>query len=219
MSEAVLRHALLEERGLEHGFGTRHAGPRDDVARPVQVHGVAVARVDAGGSVEPEQADAIVTSRSRQCVGVVTADCVPVLAALESGRAVAAIHAGWRGLVAGVIARGLEALGSRAPDEAIVVVVGPHIGACCYEVDEPVLGPLRERFGEQSVSAALTATQPGHGLIDLAALVRQELSQHGVAERLTGWVDGCTRCDVDRFHSYRRDGRQAGRLLHFVAPR
>lgn len=219
MTIPVLRHALLEERGLEHGFGTRHAGPRDDVARPVQVHGVVVARVDAGGSVEPAQADAIVTSRSRQCVGVVTADCVPILAAVESGRAVAAIHAGWRGLVAGVIERGLDALRSRLPDEALVAVVGPHIGACCYEVDEPVLGPLRARFGGEIVDDALTPTQPGHGLIDLAALVRQELSRQGVGDHRTGWVDGCTRCDADRFHSYRRDGRQAGRLLHFIAPR
>jgi len=218
VSVQPLRHEALDALGLEHGFGVRNAPARADVARPVQVHGVAVARVDAAGTVVPEQADAIVTSRPRQCVGVITADCVPILVASESGRAVAAIHAGWRGLAAGVIECGLEALAERAKGEAWTAVIGPHIRACCYEVDEPVRSALAQRFGESLVSQALEATRPEHGRIDLAQLARYEVERLNSEAGRCLEVAGCTRCDADRFHSYRRDGAQAGRLLHFIAP-
>jgi YfiH family protein len=218
VSAAPLRHALLEALGIEHGFGVRGAPPRDDVARPVQVHGTIVASTNEAGAVEPEQADAIISARPRQCVGIVTADCVPILAASASGRAVAAIHAGWRGLAAGVVQQGLLALATHARGDSLVAVIGPHIGPCCYEVDEPVTTALMQRFGLPATEPALRVTRPGHALLDLAALVERELERVEVAPAARARVPGCTRCDADRFHSYRRDGEQAGRLLHFIAP-
>ena len=98
-------------------------------------------------------------------------------------------------------------------------MVGPHIGPCCYEVDEAVLAPLRMRFADQ-LASALRESRPGHALLDLAALAQLELARAGVASADRAVMsDVCTRCDADRFHSYRRDGAKAGRLLHYVAVR
>jgi YfiH family protein len=218
VSASPIQHRLLEQLGIEHGFGVRDAPLRSDVVRPVQVHGSVVASVDLQGGADPEQADAVVTTCSRQCIGIVTADCVPILAASASGRAVAAIHAGWRGLAAGVVEMGLRALALRAPGEQLVAVVGPHIGACCYEVDEPVTSALLQRFGLPATQLALELTRPGHAMLDLARLVDSELEQAGIERAARARVGGCTHCDAGRFHSYRRDGARAGRMLHFLAP-
>lgn len=217
-SPGSLAHPLLERAGVFHGFGRRDARPPEGVVRPSQVHGIAVA-VASQGRAEPAEADAIVTSDSSRPVGVVTADCVPVLAASADGSAVVAIHAGWRGLAAGVVGRGLDALRQATPGDADpVAVIGPHIGACCYEVDEPVLGPLRARFGT-SVEAATRRVGPepsGHWMLDLGDLVAVDLERAGVPARSQGRIQkSCTFCNP-QFHSHRRDGARAGRLLHYV---
>jgi copper oxidase (laccase) domain-containing protein len=140
---------------------------------------------------------------------------VPVLAASADGRAVAAIHAGWRGLAAGVIDAGIDALRRTAPDQTLCAVIGPHIGPCCYEVDGPVLDALRY-FAD--LDAALTASRPGHHFLDLGALSGSALRRAGVLASEIGVVaNACTSCDARRFHSYRRDGPRAGRLVHWIA--
>src|SRR5262245_21421290 len=101
-----LEHPLLAAAGVRHGFGLRTSPLRPEVRRARQVHGTAVVRADGGE--ELGEADAVLATRPGVAVGVVTADCVPVLVA--AGGAVAAVHAGWRGLAAGVIPRALEAL-------------------------------------------------------------------------------------------------------------
>lgn len=222
MNRADLRHPLLGALGVRHGFGLRDVPPPADVVRPLQVHGIAVARTK-DGSAEPGEADVIISSDTSCPVGVVTADCVPVLVASADGGAVAAIHAGWRGLAAGVVESGITALRRVAGAElALVAVMGPHIGPCCYEVDEPVLGPLRERFGDSVDAAArpVGPARPGHWMLDLGFLVALDLARAGVAEPNRGRIrDGCTFCNPQWFHSYRRDGDRAGRLLHYVQPR
>jgi polyphenol oxidase len=208
---AWLEHPLLGAEGVRHGFGLR-TSPAREVRRPVQVHGAAVVRADADGPLG--EADAALATRPGVSVGVVTADCVPVLVA--AGPAVAAVHAGWRGLAAGVIPRALEALAASAPGAAPVAAVGPCIRACCYEVDDPVLDALQSRFGA-ALDAALRPARPGHALVDLAVLARVALLAAGVAEPRVGVVaDACTRCDAGRFHSFRRDGAAAGRLLSWI---
>ncbi len=206
---AWLEHPLLTAAGVRHGFGLRTSPARSDVRRPVQVHGAAVVCADAEGALG--EADAALATRPGVAVGVVTADCVPVLVA--AGGAVAAVHAGWRGLAGGVIPRALEALDELAPGRELVAAVGPCIGPCCYEVDEPVLDAMRRRFGP-ALDGALSPTRPGHARLDLAALAREALRAGGAA---VGVVAGaCTRCDAARFHSYRRDGASAGRLLSWI---
>lgn len=215
MSPRPLRHALLEARGIEHGFGVRGVAGPSDVRRPRQVHGAVVASAAQCVGDPPAQADAVVCAEPGVAVGVVTADCVPVLAASADGRLVAAIHAGWRGLANGVIEAAIGALRERGTVEAeFLAVIGPHVGACCYEVDAPVLEALASRRG---LDAALRPSRAGHAMLDLGRLAREALHAAGLELHAVGALAGaCTACDRERFHSYRRDGPRAGRLLHYI---
>jgi YfiH family protein len=202
-----------------HGFGLRGTPEPPGLARPRQVHGAAVARAaDCLGGGERPAADVVVTTRPGVAVGVLTADCVPLLLASEAGDAVAAVHAGWRGLAAGVVAAGVEALATAAAvgPERLLAAVGPHIGPCCYEVDDAVLDALAERHG-QAVGHAVRPARAGHAMLDLGVLVAVALVRAGVPRQAVGRAAAaCTCCDPRRFHSFRRDGARAGRLVHFV---
>jgi YfiH family protein len=217
---AVLRHALLERAGVPHGFGVRGSVAPTGTLRPSQVHGSAVACIQSGDPphLAPGEADAVVSQTPGIPIAVVTADCVPILACSEDGRAVAAIHAGWRGLAQGVVEAGIAALGALVgSDTPLTAVIGPHIGICCYEVDEPVLGALAGRFAEELPAASRSAGL-GHAYVDLGRLAAAALGRAGVvAEKQAVIADSCTRCGGERFHSYRRDGEAAGRMIHFVA--
>jgi hypothetical protein len=218
VSARALTHPLLGDCGVEHGFGVRDAPSPPDLARPVQVHGAEIATREACAR-ERCEADGVVATGPGERVGIVTADCAPLLLATEDGRAVAAVHAGWRGLAAGVVRNGVAALRAAAGGSSLVCAIGPHIGPCCYEVDAPVLTALRLHFGAALDEAAGPA-RAGHAMLDLGALARAALLAAGLSEGRVGSLpDACTHCDASRFHSYRRDGPRAGRLVHFVAPR
>jgi hypothetical protein len=215
---AYLEHALLAARGAEHGFGVRGAPVPARLERPRQVHGTAVVRARGDGAPLGE-ADAVWSDAPGAAVGVVTADCVPILLCAEGARLVAALHAGWRGLADGVIGAALAALDAAgAPPGSLAAVVGPRIGVCCYEVDEPVLACLRARFGA-ALDAHAVATRPGHARVDLGALAQRELEAALPRGAVGAFADACTRCDATRFESYRRDGAHAGRLLHWIRAR
>ena len=211
-----IRHPLLDAVDVVHGFGTRDCVAPAALVRARQVHGCDVVRVTQRADTLVGDADALVCDVPGLAIGVVTADCLPVLIAAPSG-AVAAAHAGWRGLAAGVLAATVAALREIAADaDRAIAVIGPHVGASCYEVDEPVVRALAARFGD-AMAAALRATRAGHYEIDLARLARLALESAGLAsERIAAIPDACTACDPERFHSFRRDGPGAGRLFHFV---
>lgn len=214
---AWLRHPLLRE--FDHGFGTRAAEPPALLVRARQVHGRGVLRVAPGDVGLLGDGDALVSDLPGVPIGVVTADCVPILIATPSG-VVSAVHAGWRGLAAGVIGAAIERLATLANEvERAVAVIGPHVGARCYEVDEPVVEALEARFGA-ATAGALRATRPGHFEIALGEIAALDLVRAGLArERIATIDDACTACDAERFHSYRRDGPGGGRLFHFIAAR
>ena len=214
-----IRHPLLDAAAVAHGFGTRDCVAPAALVRARQVHGRDVVRVTQPADTLVGDADALVCDVPGLAIGVVTADCLPVLIAAPSG-AVAAAHAGWRGLAAGVLAATVAALREIAPDaDRAIAVIGPHVRPCCYEVDEPVVRALAARFGD-AVDAALRETRAGHCEIDLARLARLDLESAGLAsERIAAIPDACTACDPERFHSFRRDGPGAGRLFHFVMAR
>jgi YfiH family protein len=139
--------------------------------------------------------DGLATGRPGRAVVVIASDCVPVVIARADGAAVAVCHAGWRGLVAGVVERTVAALG----DGAKAAAVGPCAGPDCYEVRDDVRSLLRDRFG--------AAVLPGRRA-DLAACASLALADAGVA---TVDVAGlCTIADPERFFSYRRDGAPCG---------
>jgi len=208
-----LRDPLLSERGVEHGFGLRGDPGPSDLERPRQVHGTGVHEVAVPGDAAGVEADVIVCNLPGVAVGVVTADCVPILLASADGRSVAAIHAGWRGLCAGVVAAGVAAL----PEPPAAAAIGPHVGACCYEVDAPVLEAVAARFGPEPPPGAVWPGRAGHAALDLGSLAAAELVGAGVPGSAIGRATvACTACDSERFHSYRRDGPRSGRLVHFV---
>ena len=217
-----IRHPLIEGIGIAHGFGTRSSAAPTRALRPIQVHGADVLRIEHhepfshGVRVE---ADAIVCRSPGQSIAIVTADCLPILACGESGNSVAAIHAGWRGLAKGVVEAGIQALQEiSAPGERLRAVIGPHIGRCCYEVDAPVLEAMTRRFGAEAVARASQATATGHARLSLAVLADAALGRVGVPPAMRDRVaQSCTSCETSRFHSFRRDGPRAGRMVHFIA--
>lgn len=174
-----------------------------------QLHGTTVADLDAPGSAAACSADAAVTRRAA-CVCVIqVADCLPVLFATRDGSAVAAAHAGWRGLAAGVLEATVAQLGV-APHE-LLAWMGPAIGTQHFEVGEEVRSAFVTRHA--AAGTAFSANARGHWQCDLAALARARLAAAGV----TGVFGGecCTYSDPQRFFSYRRDG-QCGRMAALI---
>lgn len=209
---------VLEACGISHGFGQRGSVAPETTLFPRQVHGVDVLVVgeDDGARVPQTAADAIVTAAAGRSVGIVTADCVPILAATEDGSAVAAIHAGWRGLAAGVVEAGLDALRRSAPGLEIVAAVGPAARGCCYEVDEPVRSGLAARYAPL-LETWLEPGRAGRFQLDLAGLASAIVELNGVKKHRIGVRNRvCTICDGARFESFRRDGARAERLRHFM---
>jgi polyphenol oxidase len=200
------------------------AAPPSGPAAARQVHGATVLAPPAAGEVGPSGAagpiacgegDALVTDRPGLALSVITADCVPVL--LEAGEQVAAVHAGWRGLVAGILAATADRLAAGGAPGATTWIawIGPTIGACCYEVDEDVAAQVA------AASSPTVVSRPGalsdgdaKPHLDLVAAARNQLAALGVAEVRA--IAACTRCHPELLWSYRRHGRGAGRNHAFV---
>jgi hypothetical protein len=172
-----------------------------------QVHGVAVA--DAGQPLVAPEADAAFSRQSGKVCAVMTADCLPVLFCDRAGSVVAAAHAGWRGLVAGI----LEATMARmaVPPSELLVWLGPAIGARAFEVGDEV----RTAFVARDTAAASAFVQgaPGKWLADLYLLARQRLAAAGICSISGG--DRCTVSEPENFFSFRRDG-MTGRMASLI---
>ena len=160
-----------------------------------QVHGARV--IDADTTTSVVQADAAVARKPGTVCVVKVADCMPVLFADEQGTVVAAAHAGWRGLAAGVLEATVNAM--RAPG-AVHAWLGPAIGPAVYEVGDEV------RAAMGGPDSAFRATRPGHWLLDLYAVARARLQASGVTRISGGGF--CTYTERERFFSYRRDRGQ-----------
>ena len=216
-SRPFLCDPVLEAIQVAHGFGTRGAVAPDGTLRAKQVHGNTVARLEGGFGVSPTEADALLSRDPNQAVAIVTADCVPILLASANGQCVAAVHAGWRGLVCGIIPAAIAALSEWGFTE-LRAAIGPHARACCYEVDAPVLEALEGPFGS-GVAEAIRPGRPGHAWLDLQTLALQALSEGGIGEERCGTASAlCTVCRPELFDSFRREGDRAGRLIHWVRP-
>ncbi len=168
-----------------------------------QVHGT---RVVVGPVDDEPQADAAVTRSPGVVLAIQTADCLPVLLAAQDGCEIAAAHAGWRGLSAGVLENTLATM--HTPPSQILAWLGPAIAAGSYEVGDEV----RDAFlaGDPAATSAFVATRAGHWSCDLYELARQRLRNAGVSRIAGGGFD--TFRDP-RLHSYRRDGANSGRMV------
>lgn len=216
-------HAVATTRRGSAGGGTRagfnladHAGEPSGVvahnrgvlmaalelpAEPVwlpQVHGARVVRLP--GELPSDGADAAWTDQPGVVCGILTADCVPVLLCDEAGTRVAAVHAGWRGLAAGVVEAAVARLAG--PGVSLLAWMGPAISQAAYEVGPEVRDALLE--ADTAAAPAFSPSPAGRWLADLPGLTRRRLLAAGVASVSGGqW---CTASDPDRFYSHRRDG-------------
>jgi polyphenol oxidase len=199
----MLRSPLLEPFAwLEHGFGERTDTFDQSLGASLkQIHSHICFTAEKTGVAG--EGDALITAKPGLAVSVRTADCYPILLADPVRRAVAAIHAGWRGTAAHIVIEAMERMRSEYGTlvQDIVAAIGPGIGGCCYEVGEEVA----RQFGVT-----------GCGRIDLATANRQLLVSAGVPVAQIHTAGYCTFCDAARFWSWRREKEQAGRMVSFV---
>lgn len=160
--------------------------------------------------------DALVTDQPGNMVAVRTADCVPILMHDPRRQVVAAVHAGWRGAVAGIIPQTLALLQSRFGShlEHIRISIGPSAGVCCYEVDEPVLDRLCQGFPDWR--KVVRMREEGKAHLDLKALVKEQAQDFGMAPKSITTVNLCTICHEDLFFSYRREGKVNGTMVSAI---
>jgi YfiH family protein len=193
-----------------------------------QVHGATVRVVQAGEDaalVRADEADALATAVAGCAVGIRVADCVPVLLIDAASGAVGAAHAGWRGVVQEVALRALESVlelgGEHGRVSEVRAAIFPHIRPCCFEVGDEVAQPLAtcaSKFGAPLPQAIDRTREKPH--VNLAAILRAQLARAGVPASQIDDVPGCTRCEPERFFSFRREGQRSGRhIAAIVAPK
>jgi polyphenol oxidase len=160
--------------------------------------------------------DALATDQPGIMVAVRTADCVPILVHDPKRRVVAAIHAGWRGAVAGIVPKTLALLKSRFGScvEQVEISIGPSAGVCCYEVDEAVLSSLRQGFPHWE--KVIRSRGEGKAHLDLKAFIREQVQGVGVLPQFITTVNLCTICHEDLFFSYRREGKVNGTMVSAI---
>jgi len=225
--------------GVRHFFGTRRhsAGLALEIGVPgrsqkttgmtrpswllsvKQVHGTDALVVDRALTSSDrfwDGWDALVTDQPDVMVAVRTADCVPVLMHDPRRKVVAAVHAGWRGAVAGIVSKTIALMESRfgSAPEHLRVSIGPSAGVCCYEVDEPVLDSLHQACPD--VERVVWKGKEGRRHLDLKALVREQARAAGAGPDAITSVNLCTICHKDLFFSYRRDGRVIGTMVSAI---
>lgn len=185
-----------------------------------QVHGRDVVVVDGTENREEvlyRQGDAVATRTAGVACGVRTADCVPILIGDRRSGAAAAVHAGWRGAVAGVVEAGVSQLRKLASGEVdLVAAIGPHISVAAFEVGEEVA----ERIGAASPDPdVIDRTRGPKPHADLRRMIRAQLRQLGLADQAIDDVEGCTVGNERDLFSYRRDGKKSGRHLAAIVAR
>ncbi len=232
--------ALDKVAGVLHAFTTRHDGQgarkngikqpedwyavaqafvihMDRVVTVNQVHGENIVTVDDLNyrDVRTAHADAMITAVPGIAIGVETADCVPVLLFDPVKPAVAAVHAGWRSTVKKIVQKAVHRMHEefRSDPVRMIAAIGPAIGPECYEVDDPVMGPVQEAFSFWSEVAAPRTN--GTWSLDLVKANKLELMQIGLQEKNIHSLGMCTSCRRDLFYSYRVEGR-TGRMLSAI---
>lgn len=205
--------------GIQHGFGPQETAVAEHLrlVRATQIHGADVVVVEAATPDHAGDADALITATPGIAVAIATADCVPVLLVAPREKAVAAVHAGWRGSLAGIVPRVVDALRAHfgASPEAMRAALGPSIGGCCYEVEREIAEKFAREFGDE-IWSAWADGQPGKGRLDLRSVNEILLRRAGLPATSIAHVGPCTACGDGDLASYRVLGPRAGRQLSWV---
>jgi len=241
MSDSVITVPAFAptKSGVRHFFGTRRhavhlayevgtpapAQEIEGVGRSFwilsvkQVHGTDALVVDRALTSSDRFSggwDALVTDQRGIMVAVRTADCVPVLMHDSKRKIVAAVHAGWRGAVAGIVGKTIAVMESQfgtVPDH-VQVSIGPSAGACCYEVDQTVLDKLPEACPDYQ--RVVRGQRDGKAHLDLKMLIREQARNAGIQQDSITCVNLCTICHEDLFFSYRREGKVIGTMVSAI---
>ena len=221
----------VKSLAIQDAFVASLAGKSMVLVRLRQCHSDRVVCLDRFAPGDPPaEGDAVITHLSGLLLAVQVADCLPVLIVDKAKRILAAVHAGWRGLLAGVVPKTLEAMQSRYASDPrhCLAVIGPSIGPCCYEVGQDVALPFEEAFpgrphlwrNSQPPGRALSsgtgisdAPPSARRMLDLSAACRCQLESSGLPDRSVFSHPPCTSCHRDVFYSYRAEGGSAGRML------
>lgn len=181
-----------------------------------QVHGDHIVEIKDRKLKEAGEADGMVTGEADVFLAVLTADCVPLLFVAPKQRLVAAVHAGWRGTLAGIVEKTVHFFENQygVPGVDLEVALGPSIGPCCYEVQDDVVGPLMKRWGKLMTPSVVV--KDGKSFIHLRRLNRDILRAAGVPGNQLYQVGPCTSCAADEFFSYRRERSETGRQMSVV---
>ncbi len=181
-----------------------------------QVHGDDIIEINDKQLKEAGEADGMVTAESGICLGVLTADCVPLLFIAPKQRLAAAVHACWRGTLAGIAEKTVRLCITRYNVDAVdlEVALGPSIGVCCYEVKDDVAGPLMKKWGKLTTPSI--TVKEGKSFVNLSRLNRDILRAAGVPGTQLHQIGLCTACSTEKFFSYRRERSETGRQMSIV---
>ncbi|MFN3740506.1 MAG: peptidoglycan editing factor PgeF [Thermodesulfovibrionales bacterium] len=177
--------------------------------RPIQKH---TSRVIILNGMQREIADGVITDKKGVMIGIETADCVPVLLCDPALPVIGAVHAGWRGTAEGIIRNAIRKMKEVFLSEPsrILMAIGPSIGPCCYEVDEPVYRAISYQTGSHYTARG------NKYYIDLPTENIKQALLEGLREENIWASKECTRCEHERFYSYRFHGKSAGRQGGFI---
>jgi purine-nucleoside/S-methyl-5'-thioadenosine phosphorylase / adenosine deaminase len=181
-----------------------------------QMHGDNVIEIKDKQLKEAGEADGMVTPESGIYLGVLTADCVPLLFIAPRQKLAAAVHAGWRGTLAGIAEKTVGLFKDQYNVDAseLEVALGPSIGVCCYDVNEDVAGPLMKKWGPLTTPSI--AVKNGKSFVNLSRLNRDILRESGVPGKQLFQIGPCTACSAEDFFSYRRERSETGRQISVV---
>jgi len=187
-----------------------------DIVTARQVHGDTILTVSSNKTTKLAGiGDGLMTDTPNLCVGVMTADCVPLLFMEPDRKIAAAVHAGWRGTASGIAQRTVASIQDTygIDPAALHVAMGPSIGPCCYEVGPEVMGQIQANWREELKDA--WRPDGVKGRLDLRALNEAQLLGAGIPQPRISRIGPCTACAVGDFHSYRKEGK-SGHQLSFI---
>ena len=196
---------------LKQAFGL----PRITIITAKQVHGNTVLKISRATDKQAGVGDGLMTDAPNLCVGVMAADCVPILFVEPARKIAAAVHAGWRGTAAGIAPRAVALMQEayRIDPTALHVAMGPSIGPCCYEVGREVEARITANWRKELKDA--WKPDGAKGRLDLRALNEAQLLGVGIPRPHIQNIGPCTACNVETYFSYRKEGR-IGHQLSFI---
>jgi polyphenol oxidase len=235
--------AIEKIPGFRHGFSTRAlnlgythwdspervaanrkrflAALNLDQARFATLHQIHSDRIhiikDVADQWNQADGDALATRIENCALAVQTADCLPILIADPQNRVAAVVHSGWRGTLARILQKTIEAMKREfGSDPArLVAAIGPGIRACCFEVGEEVADLFKKEF--DGYLAKAVDQRPGKFLVDLPKALELQLKRAGINPENSHDIGACTRCNPNEFFSYRAEGQNSGRMMAIIA--